>query len=692
MLNRTALTRLIWLTLACWSSLAPNSFAQKATPRDLHGDPLPIGAAVRLGSVRFRHAVGFFSAGPEFLPDSKTVVTANENGAVRFWDARTGALVREFRTDPLVIKGLALSRDGKQVAIAGFFVPDEASDTQGEVRIHSAETGEWLHTLKRNARESDHPALAFTPDGKHLISLAGNSGTLRIEVVATGIELLTHKFAGDNGPSVAVSTDGKQIAVHTGSNTRKQFVWSWQAGEEPRELKTVGMPSGGGNIVFSPDGKFIAWVGNDSDPIHVWNAQTDELIARLTPPTAEEYFTGHLTFDPDSKLLIAPISQNRQGRIGVWSTSDWKLARTIDMAAGRIAISPDGRFLATANAVVDVETGRSVGAIEAAHRGSIMQIVANQPGTIVTASDDHTIRLWDATTGKQKLMLEHGAWVRSIALSPDGSQLVSSSLDNTVRLWAARSGKEIYRLPGHGRLGGRRTVAFTPDGRRFATFGDDFYLRLYEARNGKAIEEFAIRPTGIKIPGADDDDDFFHLEEVELSPDASRLVVCVQGKIFVFDVASGRELQVLEHDGGHITSVTFAPEGKRLLVCAWGRSREIKLPGGGARFTAERDHTAAVWNLETGKVETTVLHPEGSIGDGAFSPDGKRFAVVSGRNVSKVTVFDATGHVTAILPNISGRVQRLAFLSDGYSLVTALEDTTALVWGPVALVDPPPLP
>jgi WD40 repeat protein len=691
MLDRTALPRLIWLTLACWSSLAPYSFAQKSTPRDLHGDPLPISATVRLGSVRFRHAVGF-TAGLAFLPDSKTVVSATENGAVRFWEASTGALVREFRTDPMVIKGITLSTDGKHVAVAGFLIPDEASDTQGEVRIHSAETGEWLHTLKRNPREVDRTSMAFTPDGKHLVSLSGHGGTLRIEEVATGIELLKQTFPGDNGPSVAVSPDGKQIAVHTGPNTEKQFVWSWQAGEEPRELKSVGMPNGGGQIVFSPDGKLVAWVGYGTDPVHVWNVQTDELVARLTPPTAEEYFTGYLTFHPDGKSLIVPISQNRQGRIGVWTTADWKMARTIDMAAASIAISPDGRLLATANAVVDFETGRSVGAIDAAHRGSITQIVANQPGTIVTASDDHTIRLWDALTGKQKLMLEHGAWVRSIALSPDGSQLVSSSLDNTVRLWNAHSGKEIYRLPGHGRLGGRRTVAFTPDGRRFATFGDDFYLRLYDVRNGKAIEEFSIRPTGIKIPGADDDDDFFHLEEVELSPDASRLAICVQRKIFVFDVASGRELQVLEHDGGIITSVTFAPDSKRLLVCAWGRYREIRLPGGGTRSTAARDHTAAIWNLDTGKVETTVLHPEGSISAGGVSPDGKRFAVASGRNVSKITVFDATGHVTAILPNISGRVQRLAFMPDGHSLVTALEDTTALVWGPESLVDPPPAP
>jgi WD40 repeat protein len=107
------------------------------------------------------------------------------------------------------------------------------------------------------------------------------------------------------------------------------------------------------------------------------------------------------------------------------------------------------------------------------HRGAIDQIATAPGGLIATASDDHMVRLWDATTGTERRRLQHGHWVRAIAVSPDGRFLASSSLDDSVRLWDIPSGKEVYNLAGHGALGGRWTVGFTPDGQRFLSYGDD---------------------------------------------------------------------------------------------------------------------------------------------------------------------------------------------------------------------------
>src|SRR5215831_6873747 len=53
---------------------------------DRYGDPLPSGAVVRLGTVRFR----FSCVATAFLADGKTVVSAEQGGGIKLWDARTG--------------------------------------------------------------------------------------------------------------------------------------------------------------------------------------------------------------------------------------------------------------------------------------------------------------------------------------------------------------------------------------------------------------------------------------------------------------------------------------------------------------------------------------------------------------------------------------------------------------------------
>jgi len=55
---------------------------------------------------------------------------------------------------------------------------------------------------------------------------------------------------------------------------------------------------------------------------------------------------------------------------------------------------------------------------------------------VATCSDDNTIKLWDAATGRLLRTLKaHKDPVRAIAFSPDGKRLISGSVDRTVKLW-----------------------------------------------------------------------------------------------------------------------------------------------------------------------------------------------------------------------------------------------------------------
>jgi WD40 repeat protein len=72
----------------------------------------------------------------------------------------------------------------------------------------------------------------------------------------------------------------------------------------------------------------------------------------------------------------------------------------------------------------------------------------------------------------------HGDWINSVAFSPDGQRIASASDDCTIRVWDAATG-EVVAGPFTGHTNEVNSVAFSPDGQRIASASRDHTIRVW---------------------------------------------------------------------------------------------------------------------------------------------------------------------------------------------------------------------
>ncbi|GFR43078.1 hypothetical protein Agub_g4085 [Astrephomene gubernaculifera] len=325
------------------------------------------------------------------------------NGVVRLWSPRTQRKIGLLRGMAGPVTSLSYSADGRLLATADHSNPGvvrvwDVGGASGETPLDSSPvTGAGGLPLR-------HPveSMTLSPDGRRLAVVCADPSkeSLRVYDVFNGKRLALMAPRGEGG--------------HTGKINAA--AWSW-------------------------DSSRIA-TGSDDLTVRIWYA---------APPAAP----------PGNPLAAAALIVAARMESRVQSPT---ASRSASVAGGALSAADEDTEAAGGNA------GSPTAAPEAVKQPGCCQLVltghhrkvqcvawAHNGKRLASGGYDQMVRIWDAATGEQVVLIYQVSWVSTLAFSPDDSRLVSGAAGKAVYMFNSTTGKQLagHASSGHADEGGQ---------------------------------------------------------------------------------------------------------------------------------------------------------------------------------------------------------------------------------------------
>jgi WD40 repeat protein len=372
-----------------------------------------------------------------FSPDGKTLAGADEEeGNICLWDAGTGRLRHEPSGLARVIRQVRFER-GQPIAVGV---------ESGEVRFWNVRSGRIVRRLRPGrGKIGPEGCLAISPTGAWLaVCGLGEYEYNEAQSRATRLQT-THLWRLDTGKEIRTWQVRSRYHPYHGTNRPDQHDEpAWSRYRRPE-------------LVFSPDSRLLAevdWEGT----LRIRQTATGKEVCRQPQRKQEllELLYSDAFWSPDSKQLAVTARFPAAVAFGGDMGDPRNGSRLLDVSTGKIRranptfrdprwLSPDGSVLLVVNrhiSLADAANGRIFRRSSIQHNWSALPPVFSPSGRLLAVGDPPRgcVRVCEVATGQELGVFSgHTAEVTSLAFSPDGKHLLSGSIDGTAVLWNVAS-------------------------------------------------------------------------------------------------------------------------------------------------------------------------------------------------------------------------------------------------------------
>ncbi len=630
-------------------------------------------------------------------PDGRWMAVRSTTG-VHLYDVRTSKIL-ELNGSRQLISQMAFSPTGNLLALS---LPGT-----NEIEVWQLPEAQLVHRLTIPGEPSTLLELNFTPQGDKLIS----SSFRVIDVWRVNDGELIQSLESPEGASfksTAISGDGTLLtAVVVGNATNGIMAWQvqdqvseaayivgegdrfsfgqfspigeeytaltdgaeklfvWQSLDAPHALEI----QSSSNIVdfswVSNTNGYLLATGDTNGELMLWDSTTGKLLTTLPPP--EAWSVKLLQADATSDRLVV-VYEN--GSIGLWSLSEGSLGWMINPTAGevpiQIAIAADGtRFFGVFPSgrlrIWDMQAGRELGTLEELTTGDVRDLAFSPDGKLIAAAlENGLVSLWRSDTEeKNRILLDHGMRVNSVAFTPDTIRLATGvggyigplTYDDTVRVWDWANGSVLQQFAGERAEVPSCTVfhnqvAFSPDGSLLASISHDLSVRLWNIKENRIWKTLSGHTQPIL--------------DMAMSADGTMLAsASLDGTIRLWGIPDGKERRVIKGFPVGMVAVAISPDGK--LVA-------------GASVLG----VISVWDTASGRLLRTLDEDMNDRSTLAFSQDGSLIA--AGKNDALYLWSSQSGKLITKLPGEGGHIVSVTFSNDGELLAYGSDTGLIDLW------------